>query len=94
MSSFDTLGGDDKEPVHPQADHMHFITRGEFQNLHEDVKNNIKKLDVVIAKVDKICTYIENQEKAKQEVYKKVGIFGGFISAIIGVIIAVINRTW
>ena len=94
MSSFDTLGGDDKEPVRAQSDHMYFITRSEFQNLHEDVKNNIKKLDVVITKVDRICTHIENQEKAKQEVYKKVGIFGGFISAIIGVMIAVINRVW
>ena len=94
MSSFDTLGGDDKEPVHPTTDHMHFITRGEFQNLHDDVKDGNKKLDDVVGKVDKICLHIENQEKAKQEAYKKVGIFGGFISAIIGVIIAVINRAW
>ena len=90
----DILGGDDKEPVRPQADHIHFITRGEFQNLHDDVKDSNKKLDDVVGKVNKICTHIENQEKAKQEVYKKVGIFGGFISAIIGVIIAVINRAW
>ena len=44
----DILGGDDKEPVRPQADHIHFITRGEFQNLHDDVKDSNKKLDVVL----------------------------------------------
>ena len=83
MSSFDTLGGDDKEPVHPTTDHMHFISRDEFAKLCEDVTNT--RIDIAVIK-----GYIEERKEQSKNNKVITGIIAGCVSAIV----AVINRVW
>ena len=83
MSSFDTFGGDDKEPVRAQADHMHFITREEFSQLCEDVTKT--RIDIAVIK-----EYIEE----RKEQSKNNKVIAGVIAACVSAIVAVINRVW
>ena len=91
------INADDSDSNEP-IKHSHYSngipTGREFEHLYNHVEKIDTKLDVVVTKIDKICQHMEDLAKSKQEMYKRVGIFGGFFSAIVGVIIAVVSRVW
>ena len=81
---------DANEPIK----HSHYSngvpTGREFEHLYEKVESIDKKLDSHGEQLAKVCMFIENQERAKQNVYKKAGIF----SAVIGTIVAIISKVY
>ena len=83
MSSFDTLGGDDKEPIRSNPDHMHFITREEFAKLCDDVTNT--RIDIAVIKED----ILQRKEQSKNN-----KITAGIIAGIISAVASVVNRAW
>lgn len=83
--SRDSLGIDDKEPWRGS----HVSTR-EFDKLEGRFNKLDEKVDCMDKKLDRVITHIENQEKAKRDVYKKAGV----LSAAIGTLVAVISRVW
>lgn len=83
MGERDITGTDDLEPWRGRAsEHMYFITRAEFQNLHNDVRDTIKSLAALCGDMKVIKQHIEEQKEAENRRLKKWGIVVGIISII------------
>ena len=90
----DVFGGDDKEPYKHGANHMNLISRQEFQNLHEDLKDIQVKVSDLCGDMKIVKGYIETQEK-KIETHEKqfnrrlavVSVIITIIAVVVGVVV-------
>ena len=77
------MGTDDKEAYRHASDHLYFISRGEFQNLHDDVKETKKAMSDLCGDMKVVKQYIENKKTEEKQKLTKWGLFIGAISVFL-----------